>query len=144
MGQDEVSETTIARFSSWLGTELGLNLETYADLHAWSIRDLSGFWSAIARFFGVRMNGSQEPVLEGSVMPDVRWFPEATLNYAEHALRNTAGDLRAPTVPPDRRCRPSDRQRVATLGLAQLGRAARNGVRSARVCGRGVRRAAYD
>ena len=32
------------------------------------------------------------PVLTGTTMPDVTWFPGATLNYAQNALRTAATD----------------------------------------------------
>ncbi|HET9654126.1 MAG TPA: acetoacetate--CoA ligase [Kineosporiaceae bacterium] len=62
----------------------------YAALHAWSVRDLPGFWSAVAQYLGVRFHARPSAVLEpgpdGSLMPGARWFPGSTLNYAEHAL----------------------------------------------------------
>ncbi|MEU6841637.1 acetoacetate--CoA ligase [Streptomyces sp. NPDC046716] len=62
----------------------------YAALHAWSVSDLAGFWSAVWEFFEVRSATPYTAVLEGA-MPDTRWFPGARLNYAEHALRHPGG-----------------------------------------------------
>lgn len=81
------SQTRIADFTRWVRKELGLNLHTYAHLHAWSTQDLSGFWTAVTQFFDVHLGGGSGTVLDGSEMPDVRWFPGATVNYAEYALR---------------------------------------------------------
>ncbi len=50
------------------------------------MNDLAGFWRAIWDYFGVEASGSASPVVEGR-MPDAHWFPGATLNYAEHALK---------------------------------------------------------
>jgi acetoacetyl-CoA synthetase len=61
-----------------------------ADYHAlwrWSVTDLAGFWSAVWDYFDVRAHTPPTAVLEGETMPGVRWFPGATLNYAEHVLR---------------------------------------------------------
>jgi acetoacetyl-CoA synthetase len=58
----------------------------YAALHAWSVRDLAGFWSAVAGFTGVRFHQAPAAVLGAEQMPGARWFPSAMLNYAEHAL----------------------------------------------------------
>jgi acetoacetyl-CoA synthetase len=33
----------------------------YAALHAWSVRDLAGFWSAAAEFTGVRFDQGPQP-----------------------------------------------------------------------------------
>src|SRR5690242_5050205 len=57
----------------------------YAALHAWSVRDLAGFWSAAAEFLGAHLDGPTT-VLGAETMPGAEWFPGATLNYAEHAL----------------------------------------------------------
>jgi acetoacetyl-CoA synthetase len=58
----------------------------YAGLHAWSVRDLDGFWSAVAEHLGVRFHDRPSATLGRREMPGTQWFPDATLNYAEHAL----------------------------------------------------------
>jgi acetoacetyl-CoA synthetase len=58
----------------------------YAALHAWSVRDLAGFWSAAAEFTGVRFHQAPAAVLSAEHLPGAGWFPGGTLNYAEHAL----------------------------------------------------------
>jgi acetoacetyl-CoA synthetase len=62
---------------------------TYAELHAWSIDDLEGFWASVADLTNVVWHASPERVLAERSMPGARWFPGATLSYAEHALRGT-------------------------------------------------------
>ena len=44
------------------------------------------FWAAATEFTGVRWVAPPAAIREGDTMPGVRWFPGATLNYAEHAL----------------------------------------------------------
>ncbi|MGV3758533.1 MAG: acetyl-coenzyme A synthetase N-terminal domain-containing protein, partial [Actinomycetota bacterium] len=63
---------------------------TYAQLHAWSVADLEGFWAAVAEDRDVRWHDRPERVLADGdrSMPGARWFPGATLSYAEHALRH--------------------------------------------------------
>ncbi len=65
--------------------------EDYPQLWNWSVEDLAGFWEAIWNYFDVIGHSPYQHVLEGDQMPGVRWFPGATLNYAEHVLR--AGGL---------------------------------------------------
>ncbi|MET0578468.1 MAG: acetoacetate--CoA ligase [Ilumatobacteraceae bacterium] len=62
----------------------------YAALHQWSVTDREGFWTAAARACGVRWRDEPSAVSVGTTMPDVRWFPGGTLNYAEHALAPAA------------------------------------------------------
>ncbi|WP_329561769.1 acetoacetate--CoA ligase [Kitasatospora sp. NBC_01266] len=59
----------------------------YADLHAWSTADPDRFWTAVTEYFDVRFGTPPQAVLADAAMPGARWFPGATLNYAEHALR---------------------------------------------------------
>jgi acetoacetyl-CoA synthetase len=60
---------------------------SYAELHAWSIDDLEGFWRAVADFTDVRWRVPAARVLGDRSMPGAQWFPGAELSYAEHALR---------------------------------------------------------
>jgi acetoacetyl-CoA synthetase len=74
------------RFADWLHARRGLDVASYGELHAWSVTDLDGFWSAVAEFSGVRFHRRPTAVLGRREMPGAEWFPGATLNYAEHAL----------------------------------------------------------
>ena len=56
-----------------------------------SVADVPAFWSALADFFDVTFHDRAQEVLPEEVMPGARWFPGATLNYAEHALRDGEG-----------------------------------------------------
>jgi len=80
--------TAMAGFARWVqGTRSGpIDPLDYPALHSWSVTDLDGFWSAAADFLGVRFHDQPTTVLEHTTMPGARWFPGATLNYAEHAL----------------------------------------------------------
>lgn len=83
--------TELDRFADWLRTERRMRFTSYEELHAWSVADLDGFWSAIAEFSGVRFHAPPTAVLGRREMPGAEWFPGATLNYAEHALAGHEG-----------------------------------------------------
>jgi acetoacetyl-CoA synthetase len=84
---DVRGSSEIGRFLGWLERQRGLRFDGYPELHRWSVDDLAGFWSAVWEFFGVRADTPYERVLGRRDMPGAQWFPGATLNYAEHALR---------------------------------------------------------
>jgi acetoacetyl-CoA synthetase len=84
---DALDTTAIGRFISWLDHHGHPGLSSYDDLWRWSVDDLDGFWAALWEFTDVRSATPYAAVLESPVMPGTRWFPGATLNYAEHALR---------------------------------------------------------
>jgi acetoacetyl-CoA synthetase len=97
---DARQNTEIGRFLAWLERERALSFQGYEALHRWSVQDLEGFWSAVADFFDVRFATPPERVLGRREMPGAEWFPGATLNYAEHALRPAApGTLAAADQP---------------------------------------------
>ncbi len=81
-----VERSRLLEFMRWLERERGLGLDGYAELWQWSVDDLEGFWSAIWEFFGVQADGDPEPVLAAAQMPGARWFPNTSLNYAEHVF----------------------------------------------------------
>jgi acetoacetyl-CoA synthetase len=88
---DVRDNSEIGRFLGWLERERGLRFEGYADLHRWSVERLEDFWSAVWEFFGVRAHTPYQRVLGSRGMPGARWFPGATLNYAEHAAGRLDG-----------------------------------------------------
>ncbi|WP_110973175.1 acetoacetate--CoA ligase [Pseudomonas huaxiensis] len=76
------------QFRGEINRRYTLELADYHDLHRWSIEQRPAFWQALAERFGVRWQQPPTQVLEeGPRMPDARWFPGATLNFAEHLLR---------------------------------------------------------
>ncbi|AUS78651.1 acetoacetate--CoA ligase [Actinoalloteichus sp. AHMU CJ021] len=63
----------------------------YEALWRWSVADLDGFWSAVVDFLGVRFHRRPASAFAGGGMSEPRWFPGATLNYAEQALAGRPG-----------------------------------------------------
>ncbi len=115
----------------------GRRFVDYDELWRWSVDDLEGFWAAVWEYFDVQASAPYTQVLSERVMPGVRWFDGARLNYAEHALRYTgerpAVIGRSQTVEPIVWSRDELRDQVARVraGLQRLG------------VGRGDRVAAY-
>jgi acetoacetyl-CoA synthetase len=89
---ERIASAQVTRFQAWAAERHGAPAEGgYAALHRWSVDELETFWAAVADWFGIRFSTPYERVLGDRAMPGARWFPGATLNYAEHALR-AAGD----------------------------------------------------
>ena len=76
---------------TWLGERRGLDLRDWDALWRWSVEDLEGFWGAVWEYFGVTAHTPYLRVLAERTMPGARWFPGATLNYAEHTLGAARG-----------------------------------------------------
>jgi acetoacetyl-CoA synthetase len=79
--------TGIGRYLDWLAAERGLSFATYDELWRWSVDDLDAFWGSVWDRAGVASATPFGGVLAERSMPGARWFPGATLNWAEHALR---------------------------------------------------------
>lgn len=64
-----------------------LSLETYADIHRWSISSKELFWSELWDFCGVVGDRGEHTLINGDKMMEARFFPDAKLNFAENLLR---------------------------------------------------------
>ncbi|MER5177675.1 acetoacetate--CoA ligase [Streptomyces sp. NPDC002896] len=97
--QEFIASAQITRFQAWAAEHHGAPAEGgYAALHRWSVDELETFWKAVTEWFDIRFSTPYARVLGDRSMPGAEWFPGATLNYAEHALR--AADTRpdAPAI----------------------------------------------
>ena len=66
----------------------GINVESYSDLHRWSVEHLAEFWNDVWDFCDVKAALKGEIVFDpGDHMLDARFFPEARLNFTENLLR---------------------------------------------------------
>ena len=83
--------TAMHAFARLAETRTGRSFPDYDALHAWSVEDIGGFWSLLAEFMQVRFHSKPVMSLGRATMPGAEWFPGATLNYAEHALREGPG-----------------------------------------------------
>lgn len=65
------------------------------ELYAWSIKEPEAFWNLVWDFVPIIGDKGAAPHLaEAGSMLDARWFPNASLNFAENLLRHT-GDQKA-------------------------------------------------
>ncbi|MGX5696262.1 acetoacetate--CoA ligase [Agromyces soli] len=88
---DALGAAQTERFADFVrarGAELG---DGYQALWQWSVDDTDAFWSAFVDFAGVELGGPVGPVRNGAPMPETRWFPGRTLNFAKHLLGDREG-----------------------------------------------------
>ncbi len=138
----QIGQARVTGYRRWLADTGRADLPgtDYRPLWQWSVREPEAFWGSLWDYFGVAGQRGEGPVLSGGTMPDVTWFPGATLNYARNALRTAGTD-------PDRTaliaCAEDGSQRRLSYGelAAEVARVAA-GLRGLGV-GRGDRVAAY-
>ena len=69
----------------------GLSLSDFEGLHAWSIAERENFWTAVWDFCGIRGDRGDRALTDADDMLEARFFPDASLNFAENLLVR-AGD----------------------------------------------------
>ncbi|MEV4118290.1 acetoacetate--CoA ligase [Micromonospora sp. NPDC049645] len=84
---DVLERSRIGAYLRWLREHRGLDFADYDALWHWSTTDLDGFWRSIWDHFEVIAHTPPTATLAQRRMPGARWFPGATLNYAENVLR---------------------------------------------------------
>jgi acetoacetyl-CoA synthetase len=84
---EAIERSNLTAYTRWLEAERGLDLPDYEALRRWSIDSLEDFWASIWEYFNVRADGDPSTVLASREMPGARWFPDVSLNYAEHVFR---------------------------------------------------------
>jgi acetoacetyl-CoA synthetase len=84
--EDVLQTTNVGRYLTYLRRTRGLEFDGYEELWTWSVTELEDFWSSLWDYLGVVPRTPPAAVLADRRMPGAKWFPGATLNYAEHAL----------------------------------------------------------
>ncbi|MFO1424245.1 MAG: acetoacetate--CoA ligase [Candidatus Competibacteraceae bacterium] len=80
--------TRMAAFAAHAQRISGLALDSYVDLHAWSVDAPEQFWPTVWDFCGVLGKRGERVLVDPDRMPGARWFPDARLNFAENLLRD--------------------------------------------------------
>jgi len=84
---ERLAQAHLTHYLQWLGAR-GRRFDSYTALWQWSIDEQDAFWGSLWEYFDVRASRPYARVLGSRTMPGAEWFPGATLNYAEHALRH--------------------------------------------------------
>lgn len=95
-------KTHVQDYLRWLRVQRGHDFASWNELRHWSVDSLEDFWQSVWDYFGVRAHTPPTTVLTDRDMTGARWFPGATLNYAEHCFGQ-----------------PEDADRPAVIGVSQ-------------------------
>jgi acetoacetyl-CoA synthetase len=117
-GAERRAGLNITRFLAWLAAR-GHRFDGYQDLWDWSVKDQTGFWSAISDYFELISEGTTTAVVTADPMPRTRWFTGTRMNYAEHVLRHEmTGDPARVMLHHGSELRPFDTMSWAEVGSA--------------------------
>ena len=87
---EQISAAPMTEFIAAAASKSGLPLADYDALHQWSIDDREGFWQLIWAWCGIVGEQGERTLVDGDKMPGARFFPDATLNFAENLLRKSS------------------------------------------------------
>jgi acetoacetyl-CoA synthetase len=91
-GEERRDQANMTRFIRFVNEKHGLEINSYTQLHNWSIENIPGFWAAMWEFGEIRASQNYTEVVDEAALLTgkfigVKWFRGARLNFAENLLR---------------------------------------------------------
>jgi len=83
--KSQILNANITKFLSYVSQNTNIELTNYWELHQYSINFSEEFWRLVADYCAA-VGDFSGPVRVGESMIDTKWFPEASLNFAETML----------------------------------------------------------
>jgi len=85
---DQIASSNMTHFTRAVEARYALTLDTYQDLHQWSVENRASFWEEVWRFCDIESSvPATHTMHHGDRMPGTDWFEGAQLNFAENLLR---------------------------------------------------------
>lgn len=118
--RNTVANANLTAYMQWLQLKHDIAFNgDYQRLWQWTIDNPGAFWTSMFDYFQVLYTGDLSSVAKGQ-MPDVSWFPDVRLNYAEHVFRHGEPDkvgiiYQSETGPIQQLTRKELRDRVAAM-----------------------------
>ena len=86
--EERIRKANITRFIEFVNKKHDLKIESYWQLHDWSIEKIPEFWDTLWKFLDIKASCGYEKVVDDlNKFPGARWFIGAKLNFAENLLR---------------------------------------------------------
>ena len=87
--RERVNQSNMVAFIQFVNKRYGVKLESYRELHKWSVQAIPDFWAAMWEYAGIRSSRRYDQVVDDlAKFPGARWFVGARLNFAENLLRH--------------------------------------------------------
>lgn len=91
-GPEIREHSPMAQFIDWCSGRFGKDFADYDAFHAWSVAERGEFWTAVWEHCEVIGDRGTTALVNGDRMLEARFFPEASLNFAENLLRRAGSD----------------------------------------------------
>ncbi len=81
--------TNLHSYIESVNQNYGLSLQSYEQLHHWSVDNISDFWSSIWDYCQIKSSEKGDQAYQtGERFIDAKFFPDAKLNFAENLLQS--------------------------------------------------------
>lgn len=86
--EERKKKANMTKFIDLVNKYYGQKIDSYNELHKWSINNLEDFWRVMWEFADVKASKRYDTIMSGAErMMDTKWFQGARLNFAENLLR---------------------------------------------------------
>jgi acetoacetyl-CoA synthetase len=90
--EKRVQEANLTGFISLVNEKHRAGIDSYSDLHRWSVEKASEFWAAAWQYLGIVSTHRFDRIVDDlRKFPGAQWFEGARLNFAENLLRHDSG-----------------------------------------------------
>ena len=91
---NQINDTHMMKFMDRVNNVYDLDINSYQDLHDWSIKNISDFWKEIWNQSEIIHSSTYTDVIDDlHKMPGAKWFSGSRLNFAENLLRYRNDDV---------------------------------------------------
>ena len=90
---DDIKYSYLNTFKNNINEKYQLELDSFSDIHHWSVTELDSFWKEAANFLNIKFIQEPNEVISNNSMPGTKWFDGASLNYAQNCLKNRSNNL---------------------------------------------------
>ena len=85
--ESRIKNSNFSNYYDFLKSEYHLSFTGYNELHSWSVTHIETFWESIWKFSGIIHSKPYKRILDKRIMPGIKWFEGAKLNFAENLLK---------------------------------------------------------
>jgi acetoacetyl-CoA synthetase len=89
---ERIARANLTEFARRAAKVSGRSFPDYASLWRWSTDEREAFWREVWDFAGIVGTRGERTLVDPTLMPGARWFPDARINFAENLLTRRAAD----------------------------------------------------
>ncbi len=89
---ERIAQANVTGFAAHIAGKHGVDVGTYDKLWRWSVDHKWDFWREMWDYGGVLGEPGGRVLVDAERMPGARWFPDASLNFAQNLLERRRAD----------------------------------------------------